>query len=204
MTFDRGDFARIQISLLAAVLMIAAGAGLIWITDKQHQAAIREQATANAQLKEFEGKLRQVRAEENEIRQKAALFSNLQARGIIGEEQRLDWAELIKEIRDLRKLLDLQYEFAPQQALDKTGTDGYSFRSSTMRLQMKLLHEGDLLDFINDLRNHAKAHVRVRSCNVTRIPRNGAAAGEVAQLAADCELEWITIHPSAKTAPGTT
>jgi len=196
MTFDRADFSRIQVSLLAALFMIAAGAALAWFADRQHLASIRAEATARAQLNEFEGKLKQVRSEESEIKQKAALFSNLRARGIIGEEQRLDWVELIKEIRDTRKLIDVQYEFSPQQSLEKGSAGGYAFKSSAMRLQMKLLHENDLLNFVNDLRSKAKAYVRVRSCNLTRIPRSTAASGETALLGADCELEWITILPA--------
>lgn len=196
MTFDRNDFSRIQWSLLAAVALIAAGAALIVTSERYHRTAVREQAAIKAQLDEFEGKLRQVRAEENEIKQKAALFANLQARGIIGEEQRLDWVELIKEIRDLRKLLDVQYEFSPQQTLDKASAGGYTFKSSAMRLQMKLLHEMDLLNFINDLRLHAKAYVRVRACSVTRVPRTMTTGGDGSQLTAECELEWITILPA--------
>ena len=137
--------------------MIAAGAALAWFADRQHLASIRAEATARAQLNEFEGKLKQVRSEESEIKQKAALFSNLRARGIIGEEQRLDWVELIKEIRDTRKLIDVQYEFSPQQSLEKGSAGGYAFKSSAMRLQMKLLHENDLLNFVNDLRSKANA-----------------------------------------------
>ena len=196
MTFDRADFSRIQASLAVALLTIAAGAVLSWFADRQHAAAIRNEAVARAQLNEFEGRLRQVRSEEDEIKQKAALFSNLRARGIIGEEQRLDWVELIKEIRDGRKLIDVQYEFSPQQSLEKGSAGGYAFKISAMRLQMKLLHENDLLNFINDLRSKAKAYVRVRSCNLTRIPRNTAVIGETALLGAECELEWITILPA--------
>ena len=152
--------------------------------------------TATSQLNEYEGKLKQVRAEEAEIKQKSALYSNLRARGIIGEEQRLAWVELIKEIKESRKLLDMQYEFSPQQALELPALSGFSFKSSPMKLQMKLLHEGDLLNFISDLRKHAKAYVRVRSCNVVRIQRAAAPTGDAALLLADCQLDWITILPA--------
>jgi hypothetical protein len=196
MTFDRSDFARIQISLLAAIAMLVAGAGLVWLSTKQVDSAARAKAEVGSKLAEFERKLSQVRAEEREIKEKAAVFSNLRARGVIGEEQRLDWVELIKDVRDARKLLDVQYEFAPQQSLDKASVSGYAFKSSAMRLQMKLLHEGDLLNFINDLRAKAKAYVRVRGCNVTRIPRATNVEGDFALLNAECELEWITILPA--------
>lgn len=196
MTFDRSDFARIQISLAAAVAMIAAGLGISWLADQQVRSYTQTKIAATGQLNEYEGKLKQVRAEEAEIKQKSALYSNLRARGIIGDEQRLDWVELIKEIKESRKLLDVQYEFSPQQALELPALAGYSFKSSPMKLQMKLLHEGDLLNFIGDLRKHAKAYIRVRSCNVARIQRTAVPAGDAALLLADCQLDWITILPA--------
>lgn len=196
MTFDRSDFSRIQLSLAAAIVMILVGAGLVWLAENQVHAAKLAKASAATQLSSFQGKLRQASAEENEIKQKSALYSNLRARGIIGEEQRLDWVELIKDIKESRKLLDLQYEFAPQQALERAVLPGFSFKSSSMKLQMKLLHEGDLLNLINDLRAKAKAYVRVRNCSVTRIPRSAAPAGDAALLSAECQLDWITILPA--------
>jgi hypothetical protein len=196
MTFDRSDFARIQVSLATAIAMIAVGLGLAWLADQQVRTAAQAKTVANSELQQFEGKLKQVRAEENEIREKSALYSNLRARGIIGEEQRLDWVELIKGIKETRKLIDVQYEFSPQQTLERAAMPGFSFRSSAMKLQMKLLHEGDLLNFINDVRRQAKAYVRVRSCTVTRTTRTGSSAGETALLNADCQLDWITILPN--------
>jgi hypothetical protein len=49
---------------------------------------------------EADGKLKRVRDEESEIKQKSILFNKLQERGMIGEEQRLEWVELLKDIRD--------------------------------------------------------------------------------------------------------
>lgn len=192
MRFDRRDFIRIRASLLAALSVAASAGGIVWITDRWHDAAIRTGAAARTQLAEFEEKLRQVRSEEAEIKHKAAVFDQLRERGIIGEESRLDWVELIKEIRDTRKLLDIQYEFLPQQIMAKDDSGDYSFRSSTMRLQMKLLHEGDLLQFVNDLRSRARAYIRVRSCSLSRAPRG---TSEPALLSAVCEIDWITVLP---------
>ncbi|MCP5269451.1 MAG: hypothetical protein H6943_10530 [Zoogloeaceae bacterium] len=198
MNFDRSDFSRIQLSLATALLMIGVGAALVWLSNQQLADATQSHVSANRQLNEFEGKLRQVRAEEDEIKKKSALFSSLQSRGIIGQEKRLDWVELIKDIKESRKLLDIEYEFAPQQTLEQAALPGFSFRSSAMRLHMKLLHEGDLLNFINDLRNQAKAYVRVRNCLINRIPRTETGTTEVALLDAICQLDWYTILPEGQ------
>lgn len=195
MTFDRSDFVRIQLSLAAAVVMVATGLSIGWFADKQLAIAKQTRNNASRQLQEYDGKLKRVRAEEAEIKQKSALYSELLARGIIGDEQRLDWVELIKDIREARRLLDIQYEFQPQQSLDKTPIAGYNFNSSTMRVSLKLLHEMDLVNFINDLRSKARAFIRVRSCKVVRASRN-ANADDFSMLTAECQIDWITIAPA--------
>ena len=76
--------------------------------------------------------------------------------------------ELIKDVRDTRRLLDVQYEFAPQQVISGASLPSHSFRSSTMQLRMKLLHEGDLLNFINDVRDKIAAAGRPAAAAVAR------------------------------------
>ncbi len=198
MKFERGDFSRIQASLLIAVVMASTGGAVAWWSHERAVAAGRDLASATAKRQEFDQKLRQVRQEEDEIKAKAATYSNWSARGIIGEEQRLDWVEMIRDIKTTRKLLDVQYEFSPQQALGQPPGGGFTFQNSTMKLQMKLLHEGDLINFINDLRNNARAYVRVRACSVSRVTRSAAATGDAALLQADCTLDWTTIQPGGR------
>jgi len=72
---------------------------------------------------------------------------------------------------------------------------GYEFMSSAMKLQMQLLHEGDLLGFLADLRANVRALIVVRQCNVERIARaTSNERGTQAQLKADCDIDWITLR----------
>ena len=118
MKLATSDLPKLQWSILAIVLMMAVGAALIFFAFSATEVAKRDRAIAQAERNEFDGKLKQVRNEEDEIKQKSAVFKALQTRGMIGEEQRLEWVELIKDIRDTRRLIDLQYEIAPQRRLD--------------------------------------------------------------------------------------
>lgn len=197
MKLAAADLPKLQFSLLAALLMIAAGAGAVYVARGSAQSANLERTAAQAERNDFDGKLRRVRSEENEIRQKSALFTRLQERGIIGEEQRLEWVELLKEIRDKRRLIDLQYEFAPQRALDATPGKGLAFYASTMKVQIKLLHEEDLIRLLDDLREQARALIQVKSCTVSRLPRSEAESGLHAHLQADCQIDWITLREAA-------
>jgi hypothetical protein len=137
------------------------------------------------------------RDEQAEISAKIGRFGELAAAGIVGEERRLEWVERIREIRSVRRLYDLQYEIAPQRPLDANAAPGnsgsFEFMSSTMRLQLDLLHEQDLIHFLDDLEHSVSAFVRPERCSVER---SGAAgpAGSIALLKAECTLDWITIR----------
>jgi hypothetical protein len=199
-SLTKDDFRRIRLALAAAVLMAAAGAGAIYAAIQLGQTANRSKAAAQAARADSQGKLARARDEEQEIKQKIARYNELAARGIFGEERRLDWVERIRAIRNERKLYDIQYEIAPQQPIDAAIAPGasanYDFLASTMQMRMKLLHEGDLLNFLTDLRATAPAYIRARRCDVERLPKDAAAdTGSVPpQLSADCTIEWITIR----------
>ncbi|MBI4988900.1 MAG: hypothetical protein HZC23_08790 [Rhodocyclales bacterium] len=198
-TFTQDDFRRIRLSLAAALLMIATGAAAVYASIQMKQAEEKNNKAALAKRGESQRRLNLARDEELEIKQKIARFNELSARGIFGEEQRLDWVEQIRQIKQARKLFDIQYEIAPQQLADAVTVPGrsanFEYLASPMQVQMKLLHEDDLLNFLADLRSTAKAYLRVRKCDVSRLPRVPSERGSVApQLSADCTIDWITIR----------
>src|SRR5207245_2799493 len=85
---------------------------------------------------------------------------------------RLDWIESIARIKDDRKLFEIRYNFDAQRPLDYPGlvaTGAAELVVSRLKLDMLLLHEGDLLNFLADLQAGIKAHVSVRPSTVTRL-----------------------------------
>ncbi|HCZ17622.1 MAG TPA: hypothetical protein PL117_00080 [Accumulibacter sp.] len=198
MKLGRADWRKLQPGILLVVLAVAVGLAAVYFANQAKADAQKARLLVRAQLQEADGKLKQVRQEETEVKQKSIVFNKLAERGIIGDEQRLDWVELLKEIRDKHRLIDLQYEISPQRMLDKPGDD-FSFFVSAMKIQLKLLHEEDLLRLIDDLRRQAKALVRVRSCQVERLPATGDdRSGGRAHLLADCEIDWLTLRDVRK------
>lgn len=194
----KDDFRRIRLSLAAAILMIAAGAAAVFGGEQLLQFEKKGNGLAKSQRVEIQGKLARARDEEVEIKKKIARFSELDRRGILGLEQRLEWIEQIRQIKNVRRIPDVQYEIAPQQAVDAAILPGssanFEFRTSTMQLKMLLLHEEDLINFLADLRDSAKAFLRVRRCEVERLPRGGESRGIPPQLSAACTIDWITIR----------
>jgi len=198
MKLESKDFPKLQISLLAMLVMVAIGAGAVLFSRDSVRQANSAFAAAQSDRNDIDGKLKRVRSEEHEIREKAALFNALKARGVIGEEQRLEWVELLKEIRERHRLIELRYEIAPQQPLEKTPTGSLTLYASTMKLQLSLLHEEDLIRLLDDLRRQAHALVQTRRCDVSRIPHRGAENTLQGFLQAECLIDWVTLHEPDK------
>jgi len=112
-----------------------------------------------------------------------------------GEERRLEWADSMTRIRSGLELPDLRYRVERQRPLVSIpGKPApVEFYASTMRVELALLHEGDLLSFLADLRASGNAYYSVRSCSLARTGAPSAATGLAPRLRAECEIDLITI-----------
>ena len=142
-----------------------------------------------------------VETEKLEIRAFAPRFQALRQRGLIGEENRLAWIDAIRLSQQRRHLLPLSYEIGAQQVLKvplPLTMGQYELRGSKMQLHMDLLHEMDLLNFFDDLRQ--SGYFAVQDC---ALKRGGAAStGQTASLSADCSLLWLTLGDRPLAVPG--
>lgn len=200
MTFTSQDFVRLRWSLLLLAALVLLGAGAVYavLRFSAQETIINKQALA--QRSDIESRLARANEEEAEIRQKIGRYQFMATRGYIGQEHRLEWVERIAQIKSARRLIDIQYELSPQKPVESgvlpSGSlaGGHEFMASTMKLQMQLLHEEDLLGFLNDLTGSVQAFLHVRGCSVERLPKTGAERGTTAQLKADCTIDWITMR----------
>lgn len=200
MKLDAKDFKRLQWAIAFLVIMTLIGGGALWTT---HQLKINGEKTfkeVTAARRDMQAKLARASEEQQELRDKITRFQELKAKGYVGAERRLDWIESIARIKTARRILKLEYEFAPQRQVDSALlpggalAGGFELMSSQMRLQLELLHEAELLAFLAELRNTVQALVKVRSCTIERIATgNTIRSGNLAQLKAECVLEWITL-----------
>lgn len=186
------NLGKLRGSLLLAAAMLLGGTATAVATHRLVEGAQVVHDAAQARAAGLRARLAAANADEAAIRGRIERFRDLEARGVVGPERRVDWIERIEEVRRARRLLDVRYEFSPQTALDKgvddISTSGYRFMSSTMQLHMQLLHEEDLFVFLSDLAATVPALLRTRDCVVER---TGSAPG---RLRAQCILDWITLQ----------
>lgn len=193
MTF--ANFPSIRRSLLTFIALIALGAAAAFAALRIATEAKIANRQALAQREELRSQLARTSSEETEVRARIGRYREIQARGIVGQERRLEWIERIAQIRKARRLGDIRYELSPQRPAQLPGgstVGGDEFMASTMKLQMPLLHEDDLLGFLIDLTGSVSAFPRVRVCNVERSV--DAAPDTGTRLRADCTVDWITVR----------
>ena len=194
------DLMRLRWSIAACAGLVLAGALLALFARDRMQALQREEASVAEQRRGIQQRLSRATEEEQEIHQKIARYQEIARRGLIGREERLAWVEEIARIKAARKLFDIEYEILPQKPVDTVllpdgaAAGSHEFMGSNMRLQMRLLHEEDLLGLLGDLSSRSQALLHVRHCAIDRLATGGTERPDAAQLRADCSLEWITIR----------
>jgi hypothetical protein len=191
----REELKRLIAPLGIAFALVVAGAALIWTAGGARAGAQQALAAAQAQRRDANERLARIAEEEREVKEKIDVYRRLKSLNILGEEQRLEWADAIARIRRERELLDLRYTVDRQRLLvSAPGKPGnVDFYSSTMKLELALLHEEDLLRFLADLRRSGNAYYSVRKCALTRTGQAIGGATMAPRLRADCELDLITI-----------
>jgi hypothetical protein len=195
MNFTAADFRKLAAPIAMLVALLAAGGGLIFWTQLEQRKAEQQLATAKTEQAQAREKLTRIAEEEKEVNDKLAVYRRLKDLRILGEEQRLEWADAMTRIRNARELLDMRYIVEKQRTLMSVAGKpaNVDFFASTMKVDVALLHEGDLLAFLRDLRESGNAYYSVKRCQMTRSPSAPTGLSIVPRLRADCDIDLITI-----------
>ena len=195
MSFTQEELKRLAVPLLIALVLLGAGAALVQSAGTALAAAQRSFAVAQAERRESTARLARIAEEEREVKEKLDVYRRLRSLNILGEERRLEWADAITRIRTQRELLDLRYRVERQQLLySAVGKPAnVDFFASTMKVDLALLHEEDLLRFLADLRDSGNAYYAVRRCAIQRTGQAATGTTITPRLRADCDIDLITI-----------
>lgn len=199
MNFSVSEFRKLAAPLAILVALLAAGGGLIYWTQQEQRAAEQQLAAARTERALARERLTRIAEEEKEVNDKLAVYLRLKKAHVLGEEQRLEWADAMTRIRTSRELLDLRYIVERQRALfSAVGKPAnVDFFASTMKVSIDLLHEGDLLGFLRDLRESGNAYHSIKLCSITRTGSAPTGTSIVPRLRAECEIDLITIIDKA-------
>jgi hypothetical protein len=126
-------------------------------------------------------------------------YGKLMGRNIIGDDQRLDWIESLETLRKQNLVLKFAYSIGPQKNYSPQPSfpsGNFDIHYSEMKLSFELLHEGQLLTFLNALSTQKNGWYQLDSCVVKRneIPDQVTQA----LLKAECTGGWITLKNRIK------
>lgn len=195
MNFTAAEWKKLTVPLALLVALLAIGAGLVYWTKREQEMAQREVAAARSERNQARERLTRIAEEEKEVNDKLAVYQRLKSLKIIGEEQRLEWADSMTRIRTTRELLDLRYTVEPKKLLTSAAgsNGGVEFYYSTMKVRIDLLHEGDLITFLRDLRESGNGYYAPKRCSLSRTGTAPTGTSIVPRLRAECEVDLITI-----------
>ena len=193
------ELKRLLLPTLAALAMLGAGAALIWLGEKSQLVAERSLAAAQTERKQNAERLARIAEEERKIKQNLDIYRQLKSLNVLGEERRLEWADAITRIRSERELLDLRYRVERQKLLMSVPGKpaNVDFYASTMKVELALLHEEDLLRFLADLRASGNAYYSVKRCALGRTGQAPTGRTITPRLRGECEIDLITIMDRA-------
>ena len=151
----------------------------------------------NAAFRSISNRYLAVDEEEKLIRSFLPRFVDLYNRGVIGNEQRLNWIEVLRNTGEEINLPSLSYQIESQKDFtpDYPLTLGrYRLYSSKMSLTMSLMHEGDLFRILNKLEQDANGIFSLPVCTINPISTEINVNASTANINAKCDLQWHTIR----------
>jgi len=153
--------------LLLSAAVVTAGRLMLFEVQPGTAAAQSRQSAAAERYNQAE-------IERAEIRDFLPKFAQLRARGLVGPESRLSLVEAIQAIQKSRRLPPVTFELSPQQTvvLDPTLIAApLELHSSSVHLRMEMLHEMDLVNFFQDLKQ--RGFFTVKECLLGTLSYNG-------------------------------
>lgn len=205
MSLEKQDWQKLQTPLLilAAVIMVVISLfGVAQYFNKNQQIALQNQQNllnAARQRYQLSG------AEKNMIIEYLPKYQMLISKGFVGEEQRIEWVEHLREQHKTQKLFGIKYSISPQEKYTPAfaaNMGGFTLNRSVMKLELDMLHEGDLLQLTAALSAGNSAPFILRDCEINRLNAGNQLNNQLlANLHALCEIDWLTLREPATATP---
>ena len=194
-----GDLKSLNKPVAVLVVVVALGSALVWYTHQQVLAARATLDRAQSALRDATLRLQRSGDEKEVIERYLGTYQALGRAGFVGDEQRINWVEALRQANQQAELFGVEYQIAAQQpypyAAD-VNPGGLTLHQSVMKLNFRLLHEGDLARFIDALARQRAGLFTVNQCVLQRAG-TATAIRYQPNLRAECDLAWITARPAA-------
>jgi len=198
MQLNKQDWQKLQLPLvlLGAVIVLS----VLLFGFAQHYSVSQEQAL-QAQQNLFNAARQRYQSSGTEKETIIAYLPKYQAlisKGFVGEERRIGWIDNLRAQHKNHKLFGIKYNISQQEKYTPTfapNLGGFTLHRSTMKLELDMLHEGDLLQLTESLAANDASTFMLRDCEIVRLNAGGALSNQlIANLHAQCDLDWLTLR----------
>ena len=193
MKFSKNDLLFLRRSILMACASVLLGVTVLYGSSQYAENAKESRRNALRLLNETQNRLVLARQDQENMLVYSGEYSALEEHNVIGDEQRLDWIEGFEKLRRQKLVADFRYNIAPQKnhaAISVSESGNFHVRYSEMKLQFDLLHEAQLLNFFDALRDQMKGRYQLEGCT---LQRGSAEENGFSRLKAECGGGWITL-----------
>jgi len=191
MMLTKPDLTHLKGSLFIFIFSLLVCGSTIWLCKTYLSHAAAQLQDAQKKVSQAQNKLTHAQNDLDNFSSYASEYASLLDRKIVAQHQLLDWMEEL-EIQQ-HHVLQLKYTIAPPQpyVLKPTRDIGnLEIQLSSIDMQMNLLHETQLMNFIEAL--HSAGWFMIEHCMLERAANDTGLTTGV-QLTADCTGGWITI-----------
>lgn len=197
MTRDELDWSVIKFPTIIFIVVLLVSVALIYGSWTFKEDMFSEYKKNKAMFTAISQQYLAVDENEKIIRQYYPEFIALYKKGFVGREHRLNWIETLRAASERIKLPGLTYDISPQEEYSpefSTNMGRFALYSSTMKLNISMLHEGDLSRLIEDINEHVEGIFTITKCRFIRTSKKLIEKRDAKNIIADCELQWINIR----------
>lgn len=197
MTLTQKDWRQLRFPILSlGMAMIAVG--LLASYAEQYRTK-KETAMMNEEMlyRNARQKFESSGLEKETIIEYLPAYNALLSQGFIGEERRIEWIERLRQIHGQYNLFSIDYSIGQQEKYKPSFVSNMAnhvMNRSVMELRLDMLHEGDLVNLLEDLHKDTPPFL-VRDCVISRpIGAEINTKKVIANLKAACDIDWITLR----------
>lgn len=193
MSFSTADITDLKWGISSLLISLGIAASLITYSASYQDSALKNRQAAQQQLTEARNHLANAQSDLENMATYQLEYKALEARKVIGNEQRLDWIEGLEKLRAQGHVLDFQYAIAPQQIYAPNPpleAGNFALNISPMTLQIDLLHEEQLLHLFTALHSEMQGWFILDRCSLSHAD---AAVESISSLKAECAGGWLTM-----------
>ncbi|GAB7563888.1 hypothetical protein LG202_19270 [Methylobacillus methanolivorans] len=198
MKLSRQDWHRLALPLLALLVAMVFAIGIVTYAQIYREEVGQRLQQQQNQLMQARSRLLSSDQERDNIMRYLPVYQRLIHQGFIGEERRIEWVDALRNIHQSERLFGIKYSIGAQATYQPSfigNTAPFTLYRSIMKLELPLLHEGDMLALLDGLKHQQSTPFLVRDCTITR---NAMAATTTLTPVAtmSCDIDWLTLHES--------